>query len=34
MIDPDRFGETVGANGGAPEKVFTDMKEALTWLEV
>jgi hypothetical protein len=34
MIDPRRFGETVAVNRGINLKVFTDMKEALAWLEV
>ena len=33
MIDPERFGETVAVNRGATGKVFTDIDEAVTWLE-
>ena len=33
MIDPERFGETVALNRCAVGKVFTDMVEAVNWLE-
>ena len=33
MIEPERFGETVAVNRGATGKVFTDIDEAVTWLE-
>ena len=33
MIDPERFGETVAVNRGATGKAFTDIDEAVTWLE-
>ena len=33
MIDPERFGETVALNRCAVGKVFTDMVEAVSWLE-
>lgn len=33
MIDPQRFGETVALNRCAVGKVFTDMVEAVSWLE-
>ena len=34
LVDPKRFGETVAVNRGLNVKVFTDIKEALAWLEV
>jgi len=33
MIDPERFGETVALNRCAVGKVFTDLDEAISWLE-
>jgi hypothetical protein len=33
MIDPMRFGETVGKNRGANGQVFTDIDEAVEWIE-
>jgi len=33
MIDLERFGETVAVNRGAIGKVFTDVDEAVAWLE-
>jgi hypothetical protein len=33
LVDPKRFGETVAVNRGIDLKVFTEMKEALAWLE-
>ncbi len=33
LIDPERFGETVALNRCAVGKVFTDMVEAVNWLE-
>ncbi len=33
LIDPERFGETVALNRCAVGKVFTDMIEAVNWLE-
>ena len=33
LIDPERFGETVALNRCAVGKVFTDMAEAVSWLE-
>ena len=32
FIDPGRFGETVAANRGVNGRVFTDIKEADTWI--
>ncbi len=32
QIDPDRFGERVARNRGLDTRVFTDLKEARTWL--
>ena len=34
LVDPKRFGETVAINRGLNVKVFTEIKEALDWLEV
>jgi hypothetical protein len=34
LIDPHRFGETVGRNRGAMVKATTDMDEGLAWLGV
>ncbi len=34
LVDPKRFGETVAVNRGLNVKAFTDIKEALAWLEV
>jgi hypothetical protein len=34
MVDPKKFGETVATNRGLNIKVFTEVKEALAWLEV
>jgi hypothetical protein len=34
LVDSKRFEETVAVNRGVNIKVFTDMKEALVWLEV
>lgn len=34
FVDPDRFGETVARNLGVNGRVFTDLNEALTWLNV
>ena len=33
MIDTQRFGETVATNRGAVAKVFSDIDDAVTWLE-
>jgi hypothetical protein len=33
LVEPQRFGETVAVNRGINLKVFTEMKEALAWLE-
>ena len=33
MIDPKRFAETVGKNRGANVRVFTDIDEAVDWIE-
>lgn len=33
MIDPRKFGETVGRNRGAIGRVFTDIDEAVDWIE-
>ena len=33
LIDPERFGETVALNRCAVGKVFTDIDEAIRWLE-
>ena len=33
IIEPQRFGETVAVNRGARGKVFTDIDEAVTWIE-
>ncbi len=33
FIDPQRFGETVARNRGAISKVFTDIDEAIAWIE-
>lgn len=32
-IDPQNFGETVARNRGANLKVFTDMENAIRWLD-
>jgi hypothetical protein len=34
LVDPKKFGETVAINRGINIKVFTEMAEALAWLEV
>jgi hypothetical protein len=34
LVDPKKFGETVAVNRGLNVKVFTEIKEALAWLEV
>ena len=34
LVDPGRFEETVATNRGVNVKVFTEIKEALAWLEV
>jgi hypothetical protein len=34
LVDPKKFGETVATNRGINIKVFTEMTEALSWLEV
>jgi hypothetical protein len=34
MVDPRRFEETVAVNNGLPVRTFTDLKEALAWLEI
>lgn len=33
LIDPKRFGETVARNRGAVGRAFTDISEAIGWLE-
>jgi hypothetical protein len=33
LIDPERLGETIALNRCAVCKVFTDMDEAISWLE-
>ena len=33
FVDPNRFAETVAANRGANGRVFTDVLEAVAWLE-
>lgn len=33
IIDPERFGETVAVNRGVLGKVFTDIDEAVAWVE-
>jgi len=33
IIDPSRFGETVAVNRGVRGRAFTDIDEAITWLE-
>jgi hypothetical protein len=33
LVDPKRFGETVAVNRGINLRVFTEMKEALAWLD-
>ncbi len=33
MIEPRKFGETVGRNRGAVGRVFTDIDEAVDWIE-
>lgn len=33
IIDPNRFGETVAVNRGVRGKAFTDLDEAIAWLE-
>ena len=33
LVDPHRFGETVAINRGAFGRVFTDIEEAIRWLE-
>ena len=33
IIDPQRFGETVALNRGAVGRVFTDIYDAVIWLE-
>lgn len=33
LIDPERFGETVALNRCAVGKVFTELNEAISWLE-
>lgn len=32
-VDPRRFGETVAVNRGARGKVFTDIDEAVAWID-
>ncbi len=34
MVDPKRFEETVAINRGLPVKTFTQLEEAMEWLEV
>ena len=33
MVDPERFAETVGRNRGAHVRVFTDIDDAVEWVE-
>ena len=33
LVDPEKFGETVGKNRGGFGAVFTDIDEAVDWLE-
>jgi hypothetical protein len=33
IVDPRRFGETVARNRGATIRVFTDIDEAIAWLD-
>lgn len=33
LVDPKRFGETVAVNRGMNLRVFTEIKEAIVWLE-
>jgi hypothetical protein len=33
LVDPNKFEETVAVNQGINVRVFTEMKEALAWLE-
>jgi len=33
LVDPQRFAETVGRNRGADARVFTDIDEAVDWVE-
>lgn len=34
LIDPQKFGETVAVNRGVKIKVFTNIEDALRWLEL
>ena len=34
IVDPNHFEETVAVNRGLPVKTFTDLEEAMEWLEV
>jgi len=34
LVDPKRFGETVAVNRGVNVRAFTEMKQALAWLEM
>jgi hypothetical protein len=34
LVDPRRFEETVGVNNGLPVRTFTELEQALAWLEV
>jgi hypothetical protein len=34
FVDPDRFGETVARNLGVNGRVFTNLEEAITWLNL